>query len=233
MLAKAEFQGQLWDAFANRLAGYALPILQSWIRNGQIFAKLRANRIRYGKGSTADFSGLDKDAAEIIAVEMVARGVVSFKAWLKDGGWNSEGGAALTTAFVRQCLFHFGNAYRKWSSECAHRDELVGDETITAEEARFTSAGKSAMVAYGNPEALVIEADEQHRLLNGLPTDLLRAAFLLQSMNYSSAEIAEILGVSTTTLRNATSRYRTRQRRTPQERDTHQREEGEKGGRRP
>jgi DNA-directed RNA polymerase specialized sigma24 family protein len=64
---------------------------------------------------------------------------------------------------------------------------------------------------------MVISHDQQRELLGGLPSDLLRAAFLLRSMDYSMPEIAELLGVGLKKIENAVYRYHSKQPHQPAE----------------
>jgi hypothetical protein len=96
VLRKEAFQGLAWDRFAARLAGYARPIIETWIASLQIFAKCAEKGVRCPGAPPGSQRLTDDDAGEM-ANETVARAINKFRdKVLRPGGWSSQGKASLT-----------------------------------------------------------------------------------------------------------------------------------------
>jgi DNA-directed RNA polymerase specialized sigma24 family protein len=204
-LAEEDFQGPGWDRFAHGLASYGINVIRGWIMTGRIFAELRARGIRHGAGTSWHGQMTSADATDI-AVETVARAIVSFRdKMLVNGRWSPEGGASITTLFITQCLFQFPNAHRYWKKERGPARELPDDLAVS----------QQPHLGGGDPEQMLIGREQQIELINNLPSDLIRAAVQLMSEGHSVREAAEHLGVKPKKIDNALTRYR--QKKRPQE----------------
>jgi DNA-directed RNA polymerase specialized sigma24 family protein len=201
-LAKEDFQGPLWDRFANELAHYGITVMRGWIVTGKIFGELRARGVRHGAGNSWH-GQLTSDDATDIAVETVARAIVSFRDnMLANGRWSPQGGASITTLFITQCLFQFPNAHRWWKKEHGPGIERPDDPAVS----------QQPRPGGGDPAQLLIGREQQLELITDLPSDLIRAAVQLMSEGHSVREAAEHLGVKPKKIDNALTRYRQKKR---------------------
>ncbi len=108
------YEGRSWKVFVENLAGYALPILVSWLRSGQIFVK--ASR---GLGRVKRRPGrLEREDRVDLAGVLISEAVHFFRdKVLRPGKWDVTRGASLRTYFVGSCLLIFPNVYRAWCRE--------------------------------------------------------------------------------------------------------------------
>src|ERR1700730_386337 len=77
-LRAANFQGSVWDRFAQAIARYALTIIKSWIASMRIFEKCAEKNIRC-PGPTHNIHNLKEDDASWMADEIVARALNKFR----------------------------------------------------------------------------------------------------------------------------------------------------------
>ena len=210
MLRKDNFEGPLWDRFAQELARYGIAVMRGWILNGKIYAELREKHIRHGASGKADGPLTAEDATDI-AVEAVGLAIRRFRdKMLANGRWSADGGASLATAFVYQCLFQFPTAHRRW-----RKDRTPPRGPTRGYDRR---GGQHAP----DPALAIIGRERQIELIGGLPTDLLKAAVQLMSEGYSVRECAEHLGATQRQIESALARYRQKIHRHDEEGRTEQ-----------
>ena len=113
-LAKEDFQGPMWDRFAQDLATFGIGVMRGWIMSGRIYEELRARNIHHSVGG-GQWGALTLDEATTIAVETTARAIVSYRdMMLLNGWWSPEDGDSITASFITQCLIQFPLVYRWW-----------------------------------------------------------------------------------------------------------------------
>jgi DNA-directed RNA polymerase specialized sigma24 family protein len=185
-LRVANFQGSVWDRFAQEIARYALPIIKSWILSMQIFTKCAEKNVPC-PGPVHNIRDLQEDDASWMADEIVARALNKFRdKVLRPGGWSSEGGSSLNTMFITQCLFQFPNVYRLWLVE--NKQAPVYD----LEELEFVPAGPE-----GDPAGLVMLREEiDHALAHYVKDPDVTEILILKAWRYTIKEIAEMRGVT-------------------------------------
>jgi hypothetical protein len=197
ILRSVDFQGPAWDRFAQELARYALPIVQSWIASMRIFAKCAEKHVRC-PGPPHDIRRLTGDDASEMANEIIARALNKFRdKVLKPGVWSPQGGACLSTMFLTQCIFQFPNVYRHWLLETkrAPVDDL--------EDLEFVETGPG-----NDPAGLVMIRDEvAHALEHYVKDKNIERALILKAMGYTTRESAELIGMTEKALDSALRRH--------------------------
>jgi DNA-directed RNA polymerase specialized sigma24 family protein len=185
-LRAANFQGSVWERFAQDIARYALPIIKSWILSMQIFKKCAEKSVPC-PGPVHNIQNLQEDDASWMADEIVARALNKFRSKvLRPGGWSPEGGSSLNTMFITQCLFQFPNVYRLWLVE--NKQPPVYD----LEELEFVPAGPE-----GDPAGLVLLREEiDHALGHYVKDPVVAEILILRALQYTMKEIAEMRGVT-------------------------------------
>jgi hypothetical protein len=184
-LRAANFQGPLWDRFAQEMARYALPFIRSWILSMQIFKKCAEKNVPC-PGPVHNIENLREDASWM-ADEIVARALNKFRdKVLRPGGWSPEGGSSLNTMFITQCLFQFPNVYRHWLAE--NKQAPVHE----LEELEFVPAGPE-----GDPVGLVLLREEiDHALEHYVKDPVVAEILILKAWRFTMKEIAEMRGVT-------------------------------------
>jgi hypothetical protein len=195
-LRREDFQGLSWVSFAEKLAGYAHPIIKSWIASQQIFSKCSKKGIKC-TGPPPGNRILSNDDADEMANEAVARAINQFRdKVLRPGRWSPQGGASLTTMFVTQCLFQFPNVYRRWLLEI----ERLPVDSLEKLELDIRLAGAQ--------DGLVEIRDEiAHALKHYVKDKRVRDGLILRAMGYTMVECAEMLDTTAKALDSAIRRH--------------------------
>jgi DNA-directed RNA polymerase specialized sigma24 family protein len=184
-LRQANFQGPIWERFAQELARYGLPIVKSWIASLKMFTKCANKDVRC-PGPPRNAQRLPDDDASEMANEIIARALNKFRdKILRPGRWSPQGGASLKVMFVTQCIFQFPNVYRHWLVENKQLplDDFEDLDVIEAPE--------------GDPAGLVIVRGEIAHALEHYVKDARTAqVLLLRALQYTAKESAEILGTT-------------------------------------
>ena len=194
-LRDAGFKGLVWDRFAEELARYALPIITTWIRTLRMFGECAAKGVPCP--SPKPDERLPSEAGSEMANEMISRALIRFRdSVLQPGRWSPQGRASLKTSFIRECLYQFPNAYRRWLRE---NKQLPADDL--AELELLEAPG-------GDPAALVMVRDEVvHALEHYVKDERVRRGLILNSWGYRTKECAEMIGVTESALDSAFQRH--------------------------
>lgn len=196
-LRRVDFQGPVWDRFAQELARYGLPIVRSWISSLKMFAKCAEKNVRC-PGPPHNVQRLPDDDASEMANEIIARALNKFRdKILRPGRWSPQGGASLRVMFVTQCIFQFPNVYRHWLVE--NKRLPMGD----LEELELMDAGPD-----GDPAGLVMVRGEIAHALEHYVKDTRTAQVLiLRALQYTAKECAEMLGTTEKALDGVLQRH--------------------------
>src|SRR6266496_622303 len=178
-LREANFQGDVWDRFAEELTRYGLPIISSWLASLRMFAKCA--EISMGcPGPPHTIRKLSADKASEMANEIIARALSKFRdKVLGPSQCLPTGGASLNVMFITQCICQFPNVYRHWQVENDGYDGL-----------EFMVAGPD-----GDPAGLVVIREEiAHALEHYVKDPRVEHAFI--PWGYARRESTEMLGVT-------------------------------------
>jgi hypothetical protein len=202
-LRVADFQGPVWDRFAQELARYGLPIVRSWIASLQIFEECAKKKVRC-PGPPHNIKRMPEDDASGMANEIIARALNKFRdKVLRPGAWSPKGGARLTTMFITQCIFQFPNVYRHWLVE--NNQPPVHD----LGELELMDAGPGS-----DPVGLVVIRDQlAHALEHYVDNARIHQILILRAWGYSLNEMAEMLGTTVKALDGVLQRHRRKLRK--------------------
>ncbi|MER5385849.1 hypothetical protein ABT040_37320 [Streptomyces sp. NPDC002688] len=203
-LAAAQFDGLVWNLFAQALTEYAYPIVTSWLYTGEIFAlcAARGRPVRAGR-TLQDMEALraDPDEREELICEVIARALHVFRQYaLVGGGWRPDGGASLKTYFIGAVLGEFAGVHDRWASERARRPPCDPDGM----QALRDVAGRPGE----EPENQAISHDIVRRVLAEVKDGTTRTALFLMLQGYTAKEIGELLDLSAAAVAMRLSRLR-------------------------
>ncbi|GGS77119.1 RNA polymerase sigma factor [Nonomuraea spiralis] len=195
-----------FDKMCGRLLGSSLPILIGWLRADKIFAKVneiraRTNKTRARRGLTplpplerarSDWRRWSQDDVDQLAFEVAEEGIERFRRTVRNGDWNPEGGAALTTYFIGGCLIAFEKVYRRWC-RAGVLDRVALYAGLTDDLDNLPSL-RPARVR--SPEDQVVLADQARHVMSKIKDPQLREVLWFRSQGYNQAEAAERCGLS-------------------------------------
>ncbi|GCD99781.1 putative transcriptional rgulator [Embleya hyalina] len=120
-----DFTGARYEAFADDVCRYGIRFLNARLRTGEIVVACaeRGRPVRFTEEDLKTFSRSRADR-EDLAVMTVTQAILRFtKQALRDGGWDPQRGALLTTYFCGLCLLVLGDTYRAWRTQ--HHDRVM------------------------------------------------------------------------------------------------------------
>ena len=183
-----DFSGYLYEMFEAELMRYAISVLRAWMYTGYVFAKLAARGFALNP-TEAELRELATDSEErgkvATMTAVVALAHFRTKA-LREGGWQVEGGASITTYFMGACLFDFRNEFRRWRVERLRHARAMAQENaeLTLELRRVA-----------DPIALALANARVREDLEQLD-DRKRCVVALHLDGYTHAEIADLLDLT-------------------------------------
>lgn len=165
------------DELELALTKYVSSVVRAWMQTGQIFYQAKKIGIKgVAEPSQDELERLrhDEDLRESIANELVMKGIGRFEDQIKEGtGWTPDGGAALTTYFLRNCLFSLKDVLKKHFKDYSRERPLL--------ESHLSSRGSppdgldnpevrySHIEGYVRVEALVdMLSEKEQRVVRGL-----------------------------------------------------------------
>jgi DNA-directed RNA polymerase specialized sigma24 family protein len=187
--------GPAWDYVASELAHYGWSVMSAWLRTGMIAQKClqKGRRVELPADWTVD------DREDLVATA-VANGMEIFRQALIDDRWKPERGASLKTYFLGGCILAFPNALRQWRNDRQRYNR-----------AAVTYALHEVTVSRSMVEPFdVVDAIDALRALTRDENERTQAIRRLRFDNYTPAEIAEILGMTTGAVKAALIRMRHR-----------------------
>lgn len=195
-LAAEDFAGPAYHRFAEELAAYGVAVCTAWMQTGEMFRQCALRG--YPIGFRPDWSP-EHDITSI-AGETVVRALADFRAkGLVGGGWREDGGASLKTYFMTRCVYAFLNVYRSWRHSQRH---LEMETTIDPADIALLDKPGSR-----DPSELAVAQVQVDELFADM-TEAQQQILVLRGLDYSHAEIAELVGRSTTGIERAFGRIR-------------------------
>ncbi|MEW1583459.1 hypothetical protein ACFCXC_35530 [Streptomyces microflavus] len=189
MLRQDGFEGPRYDRFVEELVRYGISVLRGWMHSGYIF-KLVAQRGFGLSPHELDLEDLatDSDLREELASMTVARALPRFRQQaLVDSGWNTEGGASITTYFMGACVYDFPNEFRRHrAAEARHHRALRREKELYQPRVSTVSLAQEIV---GNIGVL----DE----LQEIDDPRVQAVVALTLDGYSQEEIRELVDITT------------------------------------
>jgi hypothetical protein len=178
LLHSVNFEGRVWDRISFHLVSYGTQVCRPLIATEKIFWLCRKS----GRGLIRPPRPLSKYDIELLTVETVGEGLLSFQEALREGKWKPSGSAKMTTSFVNYCIGDFPNVWRRWLRNYANHAAI---EIVSVQE---TEAAKDH---HSDPGKWI---DLWETLEEEVPNETLRKILVLESMGYKHREIAEIIG---------------------------------------
>jgi DNA-directed RNA polymerase specialized sigma24 family protein len=209
-LALDDFAGPRYERFEDELARYGISVLCGWMRSGHIFQRTAACGFAlHPTDHELDELYREDTTRKALATMTVALALPDFRARaLVGGGWRVDGGASLTTYFIRACLYVFPNEYRSWRNQRENwrrQDRL--DPALTTPGADHAP----------DPATMTLAVNRVRDHLAGLPSPT-RELVALHLDGYTHAEIAELLGErSARAVEGKLHRWRIEQKRRSQD----------------
>jgi DNA-directed RNA polymerase specialized sigma24 family protein len=189
-LALHGYEGPEWLEFAETIAAYGLQVMKAWIATGLVFPRCAQ------RGVKLQPQRFDHDDAQELADETVVRAIQGFKRTvLMKNKWDPKRGASLKTFFVGQCLLRFRDVLERWNHEQC-RPPLASDELARQMSDLMPDV------------ATTLQLVELKREINRGAMDSIGAISGVMELGFSAAEIAEVLGTTTSTVENRLYHYR-------------------------
>lgn len=194
-LQAAGCSGRLWDyVVATELWPYGWSVMSAWLSTGLIAQKCREK----GRPIALPNDWTVEDREDLVTVA-VAEGLALFRQALVDDRWKPERGASLRTYFLGGCILVFPNALRRWLAD----RERYRKAAVTV--ARETAAWRGTIETVD-----VIDAIDALRSLVEDESQRDQAIRRLCFDNYTTAEIANVLGMTPGAVQSALHRMRRR-----------------------
>jgi DNA-directed RNA polymerase specialized sigma24 family protein len=210
ILAHENFEGerfaQLYRKLADKLTGYAWPILMKWLSNGQIFRECERYRKPVNR-SAAAYGWTYEDRLQI-ATDTIIDAVEFFRDYgLRRGKWDWQRGASLRVYFVGACVCRFPRVHERWWKE-----RLVTQSLLLAtqdnEEQQVDHPLNLVADSQSDPCTLVVVRDEAHRAIRQMTDPQLRQVVLLRAVGYTQSEAAHEAGLTEKAAERRLHRYR-------------------------
>ena len=186
-LAVAGYHGPEWDFLAHVLAEYGIGVFTGWMKRGVVYDQLAQRRVRAPVLRQSVFD--DPYHRELIAVTTVGDALRVFQTdVLPNGKWNPAKGAALSTYFIGQCMFRFGNAVQAWQRENSREHEFPATDDMLHSE-----LDRSAVSRIADD---VIRDRTARAILEGASNPRAARAMSMAALGYKPAQIAEDLDMT-------------------------------------
>lgn len=214
MRADNNFEGVLFKRYVGKTYGYAKPIIQSFLRTGEIFAK--ANKIdkklkrpllrRYD--ADVEWSFDDRDE---LADRIIKEGMEVFRRALQKRKWDPRQGAALSTYFIGSCICIFGKVYKNWWKERVFADGVIrygimGENLSDPNDLELAMSLSRTRIPQPEHEAIV--QDEVSRVIASITDTQLREHLGWRAVGYPQSEAAARSGLTEKAAEGRLGRYR-------------------------
>ncbi|MGD9697341.1 MAG: RNA polymerase sigma factor [Thermoleophilia bacterium] len=204
LLTAAGYAGPAYQQFCEQLWIYALPVLKSKMRSGEIFTMCFDKGVilnpTFDERAVLHSSMEDRDT---LAVDTIAAAIPEFRTTLIKRRWTPAGGSSVDTYFVGACLFAFGDVFRKWArTRRRHLAQILQNTEIDV------LAGQVISTAL-DPERTAVTRDAVAAILRNCPPETrLICALIMRDLPF--AEIATQLGITERAVEGRMRRLRRR-----------------------
>lgn len=186
--------GPLWDLLAGDLYGYGWVVMSAWLSSGLIAHKCAE------KGRPVALpSDITPEDREDLVASALPQGVDLFRRSIRADLWKPELGASLRTYFLGSCLLVFSGIVRRWVRD---RERYRNASSTWALESLVNRQPFDPFDLVDVVEALAdLVRDESVRN---------QSVAKLLFLDFSPAEIANVLGISPGAVHSAIHRMRKR-----------------------
>lgn len=210
ILARENFEGeqfdQLYRKLAHKLTGYAWPVLMKWLSTRRIFRE--CERYRRPVNQLAAAYGWTDDDRSQIATDTIIEAVEFFRDYaLRQGKWDWQRGASLSTYFVGACICCFPQVHQRWWKEQVVARSMV---LVTLDQAERQVDHPLNLIPdpRSDPATLAVLRDEAHRAMKQITDQRLREVLWLRATGYTQAEAAHEAGLTEKAAERRLHRYR-------------------------
>jgi hypothetical protein len=210
-LRAAGFSGLTYDRMEERLAAYAIDVLDGMFRKRTIYRAVaaRAFPLQPTHEEALLLCTSEADRMELV-LDATADGLVLFRRkGLEGGEWSPELGASLRTYFVGACLMCLPNVFRRWQRSRSHLRAVVALPVETLETVAPTER------IPGQPDTADRVADrlQAEEELERMPPQIREAMVRMALYGESVADVAAVIGMSPRALEGRILRYKAKRRR--------------------
>lgn len=199
VIKASNFVGDDWEFVAGEMARYGMAVFEAWMASGVITERCLEKKVK-GVPSLPEDVRRDRHLCEDIVAETVGSALLRFRDdVLKKDIWDPAKGASLRTFFIRQCMWRYGDAFRRVTS--ARTYEVRTDDTELLDTTPVTHV-----------EDDVIRMATADLLLKGATSERAARAFAMHVHGYDNATIAADLGASVDSVKSLLKRERQRLR---------------------
>lgn len=194
----SNFVGDDWAFVAGEMARYAMAVFEAWMASGVITERCLEKKVK-GVPSLPEAVRRDRHLCEDIVAETVGAALLKFRdEVLKKDIWDPTKGASLRTFFIRQCMWRYGDAFRRLTFARTHE---AWTEDIDFLDTPVTHV-----------EDDVIRMATADLLLKGATSERAARAFAMHVHGYDNGTIAADLGASVDSVKSLLKRERQRLR---------------------
>lgn len=199
-----------YEALADSLVSYTIPVLRAWLSSGQLFTRMRQLGVHVPGLLASERAALFNDADDLI-FEATADAFQRFSERTLQhdvGGWNPDGGTSLKTYFVNTAVLGMGNHIRAWRRARRRTAQYGYEAGLLTDDLVATPPSSSP-----GPLEVVLERESRSELFDALDrTDpvLVRALHERIETGRSWSLIADELGLSARALEGRLRRARDR-----------------------
>lgn len=191
----SNFVGEDWEFVAAEMARYGMGVFEAWMASGVITERCLEKKVK-GVPALPEAVRRDRHLCEDIVAETVGSALVRFRdEVLKKDIWDPAKGASLRTFFIRQCMWRYGDAYRRITFARAH-------------EVRTDDAELLDTTSVTHVEDDVIRMATADLLLNGATNERAARAFAMHVSGYDNKAIATDIGASVDSVKSLLKRER-------------------------
>jgi hypothetical protein len=204
------FTGLTYDRMEERLAAYAIDVLDGMFRKRTIYRVVaaRAFPLQPTHEEALLLCTSEADRMELV-LDATADGLVLFRRkGLEGGEWSPELGASLRTYFVGACLMCLPNVFRRWQRSRSHLRSVVA---LPAETLDVAAPAVHIPVQRDMADRVAdrLQAEEE---LERMPPQIREAMVRMALYGETVADVAAIVGMSPRALEGRIHRYKAKRR---------------------
>lgn len=191
----SNFVGEDWEFVAGEMARYGMAVFEAWMAAGVITERCLEKKVK-GVPALPEAVRRDRHLCEDIVAETVGSALLKFRdEVLKKDIWDLAKGASLRTFFIRQCMWRYGEAFRKVTFARAH-------------EVRTGDADLLDTTSVTRVEDDVIRMATADLLLKGATSERAARAFAMHVSGFDNQTIATDIGASVDSVKSLLKRER-------------------------
>ncbi|MFC9484607.1 hypothetical protein ACFTZM_00820 [Streptomyces hydrogenans] len=209
-LQASGFKGPEFETFQDRIWLYGWKVLRAWMRDGEIIARCRENRIYFAAPYTEveEITRRD-DVRQDIAIDCLGKAVPYYLSKSLPR-WNPAGGRSLNSFFIPIALRFFRDAYRTWATGHRRRmREILGPDALPVHAEALDPWDQTPSSALGLEEQTVLR-ETLGIILADASMEERAVCEVIRTTGATQEEIAKKLGTTRKSVERRLSRVRRR-----------------------